>query len=165
MLSESANICGYDLVSEGISLVEYARVGVETLVRSADVLGIEWVVVADGDMEGKKYLQRARAHIGNRPPPEHVHELAFGELDVFLCMEGFGCVYEQNVSHQKRHIITADHGTLEYWCQVIEAQPRNAKPDNAATVIERMRKTGKKGVPKQLREIVTCAINLAREQK
>ena len=162
VLSESAAIFGYDLVSEGISLVPFAQVGVETFVKAADQLGIEWIVVADGDQKGSMYLSRAKDHIGDRKVNHHLHQLMHGNMEVFLCMEGYGYVYEQTVAEQKKHMVSADKGTLEYWRQVSDAQAGGAKPSNAAAVAEEMRIKGEEGVPAQLRSIVECAINLAR---
>ena len=56
-----------------------------------------------------------------------------------------------------------DKGTLEYWKQVTNAQPNNAKPRNAFAVIEEMEKKGAEGVPAQLRKIIDTSLNLARE--
>ncbi len=162
VLSESADMCGYDLVSEGISLVPFAQVGVETFIKTADQLGIEWIVVADGDQEGSGYLSRAKDHIGDREVDLHTHQLMHGNMEVFLCMEGYGYVYKQTIAEQKKHMVSAAEGTLEYWRQVSDAQPGGAKPSSAAAVVEEMRTKSEGGVPVQLRHIVECAINLAR---
>ena len=162
VLSESAAICGYDLVSEGISLVTFAQVGVETFIRAADQLGIDWMVVADGDQEGSGYLTHAKEHVGDRETSRRIHQLMHGNMEVFLCMEGYGYVYEQNVAEQKKHLVTAENGTLEYWHQVSDAQRGGAKPVNAAAVVEEMRIKGEGGVPAQLRSIVECATDLAK---
>lgn len=84
-------------------------------------------------------------------------------MEVFLCIEGYGSVYEQNISEQKKDTVTAGSGTPEYWEQVTNAQGKNSKPMNTLAVIEKIDKKGEQGVPTQLREIIEVALELARE--
>ena len=164
VISESADILEYDLLSTGISLVAFAQVGVATFIRAANQLGIEWVVVADDDQAGTESIQSAEQHIGLREKSRHIHRLQHGKLEEFLCIEGYGFIYEQSVSNQKSNNAIANKGTPEYWKQVVDAQPRNSKPANAVAVIEEMRIRGAQGVPAQLRNIVECAVRIASGQ-
>ena len=161
VLSECAGILGYDLVSEGISLVTFAQAGVGPFIKAANQLGIEWLVVADDDQAGNKSIRTSKQHIGQRPESEHIHRLEHGTLEEYLCMEDYGHIFEQNMSSQKINTVIADKGTPEYWKQVIEAQPQKSKPSNAVAVIEEMRNRGEEGIPTQLRSIVECAIRIA----
>lgn len=158
-----ARICGYDLVSEGISIVTFAQAGVESFIKLADQLGIEWLVAADSDDAGDRYIRSAKGQLNGRPEDRHLHQLEHGDLEVFLCMEGYLSVYDANVSYQKRSNITAAPGTPDYSKQVVRAQPKNYKPRNALEVVEAMERRGEAGVPRQLRDIIEHALNLARE--
>lgn len=164
LFEECARICGYDLVSQGVCCIEFAHVGVEKFIKLADQLGIEWIVVADDDQAGADYIRSARNQIGDRPEARHLHTLEH-EMEVLLCMEGYGFVYEENIAEQKKGSVTADKGTLEYWRQVTDAQPNKWKPKNAVAIIEAIEKKGEQGVPTQLREIIENALELAREAR
>ena len=91
--------------------------------------------------------------------------MAHGDIETFLCMEGYGSVYEAKISDQKKSIVKAEKGTLNYWRQVADAQKKNSKPRNAGAVIEHMESKGAQGVPNQLREIIQQALDLAKEAR
>ena len=162
-----ARIHNRDLVYEGVGCIEYRHIGigVDVLIKFADQMGIEWLVVADGDSAGAQYVRTAKKQIGARSEGRHLHKLAHGDIETFLCMEGYGSVYEENISSQKKDTVTAEQGTLDYWKQVTDAQTKNSKPRNAVAVIEQMESKGEQGVPNQLREIVKQALDLAKEAR
>ena len=68
VLPELAQICGYDLAAEGIRCVEFAQCGIDPLVRLATDLGIEWHLLADGDLAGQ-IVRRDRTKASQRPRP------------------------------------------------------------------------------------------------
>lgn len=163
IFENSARICGHDLANEGVSVVPFAQADVESFIKLADQLGIEWVVATDKDRQGNNYINIAKRQLNGRPEHRHLRQLAHGDLEVFLCMEGYLSSYESNVSSQKRGIIKADRGTLDYCQQVADAQPNNSKPQNAMAVADEMHRRGQAGVPNQLRDIIEHALGLARE--
>ena len=163
IFDNSARICGYDLTTEGISLVPFAQAGVESFLKLADQLGIEWVVATDTDRAGNDYIKSAKRQLNSRPERRHLHQLVHGNLEEFLCVEGYLSIYESQVSPQKRHAIKADRGTPDYCKQVAKAQPDNSKPRNATAVVEEMELRGRENVPQQLRDIIECAVELAHE--
>ena len=116
-----------------------------------------------GDQAGTNYINSAQREIGDRPQSQHIQQLALGDMEVFLCMEGYGMLYEATISPQKKASITAEKGTLEYWEQVTDAQIRNSKPQNAVAVIDEMEKRGVEYIPSQLRKIIESALTLASE--
>jgi len=161
--NECARISGYDLISEGVFCVEHRGVGIQGLLKLADQLGIEWVVAADNDSQGAADVRHAQTHLGKRLEKRHVHMLTHGDIETYLCMNGYGSVYEANISDQKKGSVTATKDTLEYWLQVTKAQPDKSKPRNALAVIAEIEKKGVKGVPAELRTILDTALELARE--
>lgn len=161
--SECGRILGHDLVSKGVYCVEQRGVGVDELIKLADQLGIEWIIAADNDQQGQKDIKVAESHLGKRPRQRHIYMLAHGDMEVYLCMEGFGSFFEQNVSSQKKGSITAQKGTLQYWQQVIDAQQRSSKPRNAFAVITEIEKKGKPVIPQQIQQILNTALELAKE--
>src|SRR5262249_19061537 len=137
IFNEAARILEHSLFPEGVCCVEYSQVGVEKFIKLADQLGIEWLVVADDDAEGHKYLGAAKQHLNGRPENIHVHMLMHGDMEMFMCMEGYGSVFEANISFQKRKNINASPGTAAYWRQVVDARSDDfKKPKAALTVIE-----------------------------
>ena len=161
-----ARVLGRDLTYEGVSCIEFSQIGsVDILTKFADSMGIEWFVVADNDPEGSRYVRSAKRQVGSRDEAHHISQLAHGDLEVFLCNEGYGHIYEANVSPQKKSNITCQKGDTAYWTQVAEAQGKNSKPRNAVQVIEEMEKCGTEGVPSQLGEIIESALKLAEEAR
>ena len=100
-----ARLLDRDLLYEGVSCVEYRliSIGVDVLIKFADCMGIEWFLVADGDQAGSDYIRSAQGQIGNRTQSRHMHQLAHGDMEVFLCKEGYGNLYEGTISSQKKH--------------------------------------------------------------
>ena len=161
LLTECARAMKHDLYADGISLIEFSQVGVEKLIKLADQLGIEWFTLVDNDKEGNNYEASAREQIGARNESDHIRKLDHGNMEVFLCMEGFGDVYEATISKQKENDIKADKGTLEYWQQVVKAQERKSKPTNSLAVAGKIVAGGQDMVPKLLVEVIEQAQSLA----
>ena len=162
LLPECARLMGRDLYAEGVSCIEYSRVGIEKFIKLADQLGIEWFAIADDDREGQKYIASAKGQLGQRREAEHILALPCKDIEHYLCNEGFGEIYETTVSDQKKGAITAKKGTAEYWQQVLAAQSNNMKPKNAIAAAELMSVKGEKSIPKLLKGVVDSACKLAR---
>ncbi len=162
LLPECARIHGCDLDAEGISCIEFTRVGVEKFIKLADQLGITWFVLADNDPAGLTYENSAKSQLNGRPASDHIRVLDHGDMEVFLCIEGFGSIYESGISSQKKAQVNATKGTPLYWKQVTDAQSKNAKPRNALAVADEIAKKGKAGVPALLSKVIDQAQALAR---
>lgn len=162
LLSECARALNYDLYADGVSCIEFAQVGVEKFIKLADQLGIEWFVLADNDQEGKNFCKSAAAHLGTRDKAAHIRILDHGNMEFFLCLEGFGTIYETTISSQKASSITLAKGSTDYWRQVLKAQSKGAKTRNALAVAEQMVAGGPSAVPVLLREVIEQARALAR---
>lgn len=160
LISECARAMDRDLYSNGVSCIEFTKVGVGKFIRLADQMGIEWFVLCDNDPAGENYRKTACGQLGSREPGEHVRVLDHGNMEVFLCAEGFGDVYEKTVSPQKREEITSEKGTSGYWKEVCDAQSEKTKPRNALEVAQKI--SGReKPVPRLLREVVEQSLKLA----
>ena len=158
---------GRDLAYEGVSCIEYRQIGiaVDVLTTFADSMGIEWHIVGDNDRSGTDYLESARKQMGSRDEQRHISQLQHGDLEVFLCMEGYGFLYEGYVATNKRGTLTAQHGTIDYWEQVTEAQIKKSKTRAAVEVVEEMEKGGIESIPQQLKEIIEFVLELAEEAR
>ena len=162
-----ARVLGRDLLYEGVSCIEFQQIGigVDVLTKFADSMGIEWHVVGDNDNAGNNYVEAARKQIGSRDEQRHISQLQYGDLELFLCMEGYGSLYEGYVAPDKKVNVTAEPGTPAYWKQVTEGQINRSKTRAAVEVVEEMEKRGNGGVPEQFREIIGFALELAEEAR
>ena len=162
-----ARVLERDLLYEGVSCIEFQQIGigVDVLTRFADSMGIEWHIVSDYDNAGNDYVEAARKRIGSRDEQRHISQLQHGDLELFLCMEGYGSLYEGYVAPDKQVNVTAPHGTLAYWKQVTDGQINRTKTRAAVEVVEEMENRGNGGVPQQLREIIEFALELAEEAR
>ena len=167
ILEGSARALEHELSYEGISCIAFQQsgVGLEALIKFADAMGIEWHVVSDNDTGGSAYVETARKQIGSRVKQDHISQLQHGDLEVFLCMEGYGTLYEGHVAGSRLKTLTAPHGTVSYWQEVTDALGSTAKTRIAVEVVEEMEKRGASGVPQQLREIIDYALQLAKEAR
>lgn len=166
LIPECGRAMGHDLDADGISCVEFTKVGIDKFIKLADDLGIEWFVLVDNDSAGKDYAKSARKYLQRRQEEKHIRIIDHGPMEVFLCMEGFGDIYEESISEQKRNNITAnkDQDKLQYWHQVLKAQKDRAKPRNALHIASKILKKNETGleVPVLLQDVIRKVINLAR---
>lgn len=161
LMAGCARTLGCDLYADGVSCVEFSKnLAVDQFIRLADSLGIEWFLLVDGDDHGKGCARSARNHLCGRAPDGHIRVLDHANIETLLCHEGYGDVYQESISDQKKSNITAEEGTPDYWSQVLKAQG-NSKPRNALRVAEKIAARGESGVPAVLREVIERALELA----
>ena len=148
-----ATVYGYDIVRHGVYCIEYSQSNLSTLLKLANHLGIGWLVVADGDSEGDKYVGYARKHLEGQDEDGRICSLAHGNLELFLCMEGYGRFYE-NSFPASRLRPSKDAGLLDYWKAILDGQSnRQSWKTHAAEKIVEQIKT-KKDVPVLIQNIL-----------
>jgi len=150
IFQEAARILGFDLFSAGVCCFKFVELTVSHFIKLADQLGIDWIVVSDTDPQGQKYADAAKSHLGTRTEANFIRQVPHGDMETFLCVEGYGDVFEATMSPQKlrQNPITATKGTPAYWESVVKRQPeRGGKPERAASVVEKMETVGAGGVP------------------
>ena len=147
-----ATVYGYDIVRHGVYCIEYSQSNLSTLLKLANRLGIGWLVVADGDSEGDRYVDGARDHLEGQDENDHICRLAHGNLELFLCMEGYGRFYEDNIISQPKS--SGDAKSLGYWKGILDKQPKRQpwKTHTAENIIERIK--SKKDVPTHIQNIL-----------
>lgn len=163
VFNEAARIMGHDLFCEGICCVEYATVGAEKFIKLADQLGIEWLLVADRDQAGDAYMRSATTLLNGRLSTDQLRQLDHGTMEVFLCMEGYGSIYEANISPQKRSTITDASGSLGYWKQVVKAQADRGKPQVVLDVMLKMEERSATSMPALLKSVLQDALRRSGE--
>ena len=161
LIPQCATALGVDLYSEGVSCVEFAQVGLEKYIKLADELGINWLVLVDGDTAGKNYSKQVKQQLNGRTKNDHLYCIPNENIEIYLCDVGFGDIYEQNISNQKKHTVTSQVGTLQYWTEITRAQVKNSKPKSAFDVSQRML-AHSETIPDLLKSVVLKAQALAR---
>ena len=159
---ECAAAMDIDLFSEGVALIEYAQVGLTPFLKLANALGMEWVVLADGDAGGHTYVGQAMNALTVGDAAKHVKQLPTDNMEIYLCKSGYGHLYEANISPQKAATVTSPQGTDAYWQEVTKAQPNRSKPRMAYDVAQAIRQAGAGGVPPLIKEAIEASVELAR---
>ena len=149
----SSLLCGADLRSKGVYCIPYRQLDHLVLIKLADQLGIEWLVVADGDQQGDKTVKSSKKEMGERPEEWRVIQLD-GTLDSLLCRNGYGQIYQKNRIH-----LQEQDGRDPDWDEVVKDQ--RSKPATAGIVMEEMERRGAEGVPERIRDIIRTAVELA----
>ncbi len=166
LLSESARLLGHDLEAHGIRCVELAHIGVETLVKVANDLGIRWHLLADGDDAGKQYCSSVLGHLGGDEESERVSLLPARHIEEFLCQNGYHAIYSDNISDQKKKSLKSkdawpSNNDPNYWDVVVRKGLGSGKPAIALQVLDQMRRTPN-AIPQFFDEVLRKAVALAR---
>ena len=157
LLPELARLCGYELVQEGIALIEYAQAGLDPAIRTAGGLGIEWHVLADGDEAGQVYRALAESYCGADPPALRVTALEEPDLELFLWHHGYAEVYRRVAE------VGAWGAAMPPRRIIRRAIDRASKPMLALEVLSAIAERGEEGVPAPLRQLIDTCVTLARE--
>lgn len=161
LFSGAANALDLDLERAGVRCVEFGQTAVGMLAKIANQLGISWYCVVDGDSGLRKYENTVRAQFGGSAEADRL-TIPYENVEQFLCENGFGELYESRMSPQKRQPV-ADHGTADYWKQVLAALPRGySKPSVAGEAALKMN-VAEVPVPQVLQGILEKAVELANE--
>jgi putative ATP-dependent endonuclease of the OLD family len=160
LLAEAARIAGVKLEEKGVRLVEYAHVGLEAVIKLADQFGISWHCLFDADAAGQKNAAQAVKLLNGRTAGTHMSMVPAPDVDHFICGCGYGAIYEQNVAAQKSSQITSKAGDVDYWSQVLDAQPKGFKVPCMLKVVQQMAANGAPGVPAFIQGLLQAAIAL-----
>jgi putative ATP-dependent endonuclease of the OLD family len=135
LLPQIARIVGCDLLGAGVRLVEIAQHGGPVgCIKLADQLGISWKLFADGDGDGLKYANAARAQLNGRVEADHIYNLPEKNLEVFLCKNGFLPLYLAACPAQNP--VTSAPGTEAYYLEVAEKTHKKNEELALAVVVE-----------------------------
>ncbi len=163
LLPELARLMDCDFASEGIRCVEFAQSGVEPLVKLANDLGIEWHLVADGDVAGRGFIDAARRHLGGRAETDRITLLPQPDIEHCLWDSGYAYVYHSIARGRSYVTRTAGKKSRKNTSRVIEQAIRNSsKPYLALTVVEQISEEDSPGIPRPLKAVIRAALRLAR---
>jgi putative ATP-dependent endonuclease of OLD family len=158
LMSQLADVMGYDLESEGVRAIEFAQCGVVPLVRLANDLGISWHLLADGDESGTIYARDALRHAVG-PAERHVSQLERHDIEQCLWYDG----YEDVFRNAARIAARPDRGGPPPRRIIEKAVRRTSKPYLALAVAEAAASRGRGGIPRILRRVIEHSVSMARE--
>lgn len=169
LIPELARICGYVLASEGVACIEFAQCGVKPLAKIALALGIEWHLLADGDLAGEHYADTALGFLGERDERERITMI--DEVDVEHCLwdhnyadvfRSIAQVKARGKGRRRGKRRRGRHGGDKAGKVIKRAVRKRSKPYVALRVIEAATERGIEGVPPMLRRAIETAVWLAR---
>ncbi|CZF84198.1 DUF2813 domain-containing protein [Grimontia marina] len=155
LFNEMARIQGYDLAAEGVQLIEFAQSGLKPLIKLAIALGIEWHVIADGDMAGQKYAHTARSKLDGEKEKHRLTLLPDRDIEHYLFSHGYEPLF--------REMAKAEGDTHIAPKKIIaRALKKYAKPDAALAIIEYTEQHLEDDIPLLLRWVVQRVVSMAR---
>lgn len=160
VLTGAAEALGINLEQEGVRIVECLSQsgGPKPLVKVADDLGIAWHCMVDGDDGGEQFASAIRALLGDRDQKDHLTVLKYERLEHLLCEEGFGEIYEAELSKDDLEDIPP-LGDDDHWAGIAKKIRSKRKVRTAVEVADRMR-AGEIPVPPTLRGVLEAALKL-----
>ncbi|MGF1731477.1 ATP-dependent endonuclease [Photobacterium kasasachensis] len=155
LFNEFARICGYNLAAEGVQIIEFAQSGLKPLIKVARSLGIEWHLVADGDLAGKKYADTVRNLLGNEAERHRLTVLPNRDIEHFLFNNGYEPLFRRlaNIPHDSQ---------VPPKKIILRALKRHAKPDVALAMVEYTDEDNIEEIPLLLRWILKRIVAMSR---
>lgn len=149
LFPELAQIAGIDLARNGIAVIEFAQCSLRALIKTAQLLGIEWHVVTDSDAAGQGYAGTVRDLLGAEPEKDRLTTFIEPDIEDHLWANGFEPTITASAGkHQKAAIVKSLKGTPAYQAEVIRAARKTCgKPGVARRIAEAIRNGGKKTPP------------------
>lgn len=162
MLPELARALGHDFDLAGVCCVEFAQCGLKPLVRTAQDMGIEWHLLADGDKAGNDYAATASGFLGEDPAADRITSIAEPDIEHCLWHWGYKAIYESAVDKNHKAMVKSVAGTIQYPTEVINAAIRStSKPHLSYEIIAEATKAGSPGVPATVKTGIEAAMKLA----
>jgi putative ATP-dependent endonuclease of OLD family len=163
VFSETASLMGIDLERHGVRIVPYRQVEADTFAKVANDLGIRWFCLVDGDDSGAKTRKSLQPCLDGRAEAECLAVLPAANMELFLCDNGLGSVYEARMADQKKKGLTAKPTDPDYWKQVLDCLPNKlSKEQLAIDAMMLLRRKGLKAVPAALTSVINRAVALAK---
>ena len=154
VLDACASAYEIDLVHYGVYCIEYAQSpGVATVwINIARQLGIEWIMVADGDSKGRKNVKHTKRYLESNKESDTYVDARIVQLDhtleMVLCKNGYGEFYKgRNVYESNQNY------NDEYWRNVL-SNIGSQKTTIALNIANKIKEIGRDGIPAPIKEII-----------
>lgn len=163
IIPECARILGKDLERAGIRFVTYqSGISLETCLRVANGMGIQWVVLADNDIQGASDHQAVRRQLNGRPEASVFFVMPEANIEQHICVKGFSDVYYKLLSAQPLKMVTAFPHEANYPLQIANALPKKLKTRATQEVLTVIRDDSRP-VPQLFQDAIEAALRLAEE--
>jgi putative ATP-dependent endonuclease of OLD family len=162
ILPEVAKIMQKQLERAGIRVVTYQTgISLESCLKVANGMGIQWVVLTDNDSQGANDRQAARNYLNGRIEADALFVMPETNIEQHLCANGFAGVYYSVLGEQPRQRVTAQPQDAQFAIQVADALPNKLKTHAAQQVIAAMLDTPPRPVPLLFQNVINAAVRLA----
>lgn len=160
LLTELSRLCGYNLVVEGVQILEFAQCGVAPLIKLAQDLHIEWFVLTDGDAAGQKYAARVAEMLS-------VKESVVNRLAVLPALDiehlffdnGFADVYLEAAHYTEKDLARITTRKI-----IDKAVHKYSKPGLGLVIANAVEERGTDSIPPLLKSLFSRLVGLARSQ-
>lgn len=158
LLTQLAEVLGYDLEAEGVRMIEFAQCGVAPLAKLANDLGIPWHLLTDGDESGSVYAKGAESFLNGEAATSRISMLGHRDIEQCLWHHGFDDIYKEAA-----RIADRPDGQGPPPKRIIQkAVRKRSKPFLALAVAEAAAERGRDSIPPVLRNAIESSVRLAR---
>ncbi|BCL72756.1 ATP-dependent endonuclease [Vibrio nigripulchritudo] len=154
LFNELARLLDYNLAAEGVQIIEFAQSGLKSLVKVAQSFNIDWHVITDGDIAGKKYAASVRSLLDHEQERHRLTELPDRDIEHFLYANGFEPFFKELVKIPLDHPIPPKK-------VIARALKKYAKPDLALAIVSYCEDHGTELVPILIRWTLKRVVSLA----
>ncbi|MCG6201578.1 DUF2813 domain-containing protein [Psychromonas antarctica] len=160
LLSELARLCGYSFLVEGVQIIEFAQCGLDPLIKLAQDLHIEWHVLTDGDMAGKKYAQRVedvlldKDFLANR-----LSVIPALDIEHLFFEHGFAGVYLEAAHYTEKDLLRLTVNKV-----IEKAVHKYSKPELGLAIASAVEERGADSIPPVLKRLFARLVGLSRTQ-
>ena len=155
-LKELAMQSGYRLNFEGVHMIDFSQTGLKALINFAKQMGINWFVLTDWDIAGKKYAETVRALC---PPDDyfknHLMVLPARDMENFMFHHGFSHIYKELAYGTTKHINVPIHRIIQ------KAINKMSKPDLAVVICDDAKERGISAIPTLFTELFSKVVSMS----
>jgi putative ATP-dependent endonuclease of OLD family len=162
LMAELARVCGYDLACEGVACVEFAQCGLSAVIKVAGHLGIEWHLLADGDMAGHRYVQSACECVEAGSSRDRFTLLQEADIEHCFWKFGYEDVFRKAAWPRSNSFDASWQQRAPAKKVIARAIERYSKPWMAVLLLDAVMDRGPKGVPPALRHAIETCVEMAR---
>ncbi|MFT6925433.1 MAG: putative ATP-dependent endonuclease of OLD family [Psychromonas sp.] len=160
LLTELSRLCGYNLVVEGVQIIEFAQCGVAPLIKLAQDLHIEWSVLTDGDAAGKKYAARVTEMLlGKDSLVNRLLVLPALDIEHLFFDHGFADIYLQAANYTEKDLARIATNKI-----IDKAVHKHSKPGLGLAIANAVEERGADSIPPLLKRLFSRLVGLARSQ-